>query len=264
MKKIHFTNSNGFTLAEVLVTLGIIGVVAALTMPTLIENHRKQVLRTQVKKSFSMISQAYGQAVNTLGYSPNCYYWDDIESHHCVEYGDDNECSKWVLDSSGKEIPAGLMGPREGCKQLADALERNLKIVKKCDDHAYSGGCIPEYKGVDTVVAGNNTDLSDADVTKQTTGCLGFRQNSIYNNSRVYVLADGTIYGTYGAGGTYYGTPIFFMDVNGKKGPNKWGHDLFTFELDGSLNSELHVAPGGCFIPEEGGTTAAAIISGND
>lgn len=52
MKKIHFTNSNGFTLAEVLVTLGIIGIVAALTMPTLIENHRKQVLRTQVKKIF--------------------------------------------------------------------------------------------------------------------------------------------------------------------------------------------------------------------
>lgn len=34
---------NSFTLAEVLVTLGIIGVVAALTMPTLIANYRKQV-----------------------------------------------------------------------------------------------------------------------------------------------------------------------------------------------------------------------------
>ena len=33
----------GFTLAEVLITLGIIGVVAALTMPVLIENHKKQV-----------------------------------------------------------------------------------------------------------------------------------------------------------------------------------------------------------------------------
>lgn len=32
----------GFTLAEVLITLGIIGVVAALTMPSLIENHRKK------------------------------------------------------------------------------------------------------------------------------------------------------------------------------------------------------------------------------
>lgn len=33
----------GFTLAEVLITLGIIGVVAAITMPVLIANHRKKL-----------------------------------------------------------------------------------------------------------------------------------------------------------------------------------------------------------------------------
>lgn len=39
------TNKNyAFTLAEILVTLGIIGVVAALTMPALIANHKKQVV----------------------------------------------------------------------------------------------------------------------------------------------------------------------------------------------------------------------------
>ena len=32
----------GFTLAEVLITLGIIGVVAALTLPSLITNYRKK------------------------------------------------------------------------------------------------------------------------------------------------------------------------------------------------------------------------------
>ena len=31
----------GFTLAEVLITLGIIGVVAAMTLPTLIQNYKK-------------------------------------------------------------------------------------------------------------------------------------------------------------------------------------------------------------------------------
>ena len=38
-----------FTLAEVLITLGIIGVVAAMTMPALIANHRQAVLKTQFK-----------------------------------------------------------------------------------------------------------------------------------------------------------------------------------------------------------------------
>ena len=44
-----------FTLAEVLITLGVIGVVAALTLPTLIKNHEKHVIETQLKKTYSDI-----------------------------------------------------------------------------------------------------------------------------------------------------------------------------------------------------------------
>lgn len=52
------TRNNAFTLAEVLVTLGIIGVVASMTMPTLINNQRKVVLENQLKKQFNVMSQA--------------------------------------------------------------------------------------------------------------------------------------------------------------------------------------------------------------
>ena len=38
----HYKLKNGFTLAEVLITLGIIGVVAALTIPALIGNYQKK------------------------------------------------------------------------------------------------------------------------------------------------------------------------------------------------------------------------------
>ena len=48
-----------FTLAEVLITLGIIGVVAALTLPTLISNYQKRVYVTQLKKSVSVLSQGF-------------------------------------------------------------------------------------------------------------------------------------------------------------------------------------------------------------
>ncbi len=47
-----------FTLAEVLITLGIIGVVAALTMPVLTANYRKQVVITRMQKFYSSINQA--------------------------------------------------------------------------------------------------------------------------------------------------------------------------------------------------------------
>ena len=49
---------NAFTLAEILITLGIIGVTAALTIPTLIANHKATVLETSLKQSYSIINQA--------------------------------------------------------------------------------------------------------------------------------------------------------------------------------------------------------------
>lgn len=48
----------GFTLAEVLITLGIIGVVAAMTMPTLLNSTNGAQYRTAYKKALSVLSQA--------------------------------------------------------------------------------------------------------------------------------------------------------------------------------------------------------------
>ena len=53
---------NAFTLSEVLITLGIIGVVASLTMPSLIKNYRHRVLKTQFAKSYSILSQILEEA----------------------------------------------------------------------------------------------------------------------------------------------------------------------------------------------------------
>ncbi len=52
------TKRFGFTLAEVLITLGIIGVVAAMTIPTLIANTNSAKFRAQFKKTLSTLNQA--------------------------------------------------------------------------------------------------------------------------------------------------------------------------------------------------------------
>jgi len=52
------TKKFGFTLAEVLITLGIIGVVAAMTIPTLIANTNSAKFRAQFKKTLSTLNQA--------------------------------------------------------------------------------------------------------------------------------------------------------------------------------------------------------------
>ena len=59
MKKSSLIYNNlGFTLAEVLITLGIIGVIVALTLPHLILNYRNQVVETKLKKIYSIMNQA--------------------------------------------------------------------------------------------------------------------------------------------------------------------------------------------------------------
>ena len=65
----------GFTLAEVLITLMILGVIAAMTVPTLIQDTQKKEQVVQIKKGLSMINQAV-----TMDYALNQKY--------VSEYGD--------------------------------------------------------------------------------------------------------------------------------------------------------------------------------
>lgn len=67
------THKFAFTLAEVLITLGIIGIVAAMTLPALIQNHQKKVTIEQLKKTYSVISQAVNSSVAENG---STEYWD--------------------------------------------------------------------------------------------------------------------------------------------------------------------------------------------
>ena len=53
----------GFTLAEVLITLGIIGIVAAMTISGLIKNYQERQFKTAYKKVYSELSQAFQEAL---------------------------------------------------------------------------------------------------------------------------------------------------------------------------------------------------------
>lgn len=54
----------GFTLAEVLLTLGIIGVVSAMTVPTLMQNYQRKSYVTQLHKTYNLFNQALLQYQN--------------------------------------------------------------------------------------------------------------------------------------------------------------------------------------------------------
>lgn len=80
----HFTNlepannqklhvRKAFTLAETLITLAIIGIVAAMTLPTLIQNYKEKAMHSKLWHAYSLFSQAYLRAVTENG---EVEYWD--------------------------------------------------------------------------------------------------------------------------------------------------------------------------------------------
>ena len=60
----------GFTLAEVLITLMIIGIVAALTIPSVIANYQQQEFKTGLKKAVSVLNEAIQMNIVHEGETP--------------------------------------------------------------------------------------------------------------------------------------------------------------------------------------------------
>ena len=74
-----------FTLAEVLITLGIIGVVAAITLPSLVQNYRKSVVENKLKSEYSLISNAIRMSEAKNGSSEDWATCDEDNSFECTK-----------------------------------------------------------------------------------------------------------------------------------------------------------------------------------
>ena len=95
-----------FTLAEVLITLGIIGIVAAMTLPALIQKNNNRIVETRLQKFYSSINQAV--QIAEFEYGDKSYWFEDLAS---VEYDKDGnlvagECpaAKWFNKYLGKHM----------------------------------------------------------------------------------------------------------------------------------------------------------------
>ena len=156
-----------FTLAEVLITLGIIGVVAAMTMPTLITNYQKRATVAKLKRAYSVIKQAYLMSYDQVG------------------------------DLKFSEIRA--LGKESYFKTYwAPYIQATY-----CNSFSECGYTSDDYPW-------KNTD-------GETVGTYSSLTIVFYTN-------DGFLYGIYFASG------YVFVDINGPKGPNQLGRDVFWFD----------------------------------
>ena len=173
----HFLLSKAaFTLAEVLITLGIIGVVAALTLPTVINNIKHKQLETAFKAAYSIFSQAVMNMKREDGEGMRKSY--ATYNEYIGTYPNADEFREKFYKYSG------------------------LKVVGKCN---YNGITIRNY---------NNT--ADAE---------GYFP---INTSHKYLLSNGMCSFTYINSAQIW----IAVDINGTKGPNLFGHDVFNFYID--------------------------------
>lgn len=121
----------GFTLAEVLITLGIIGVVAALTLPSLITNYREKQRIVQLKKIYSTLQQAFVRAQEAHG---ELQYWDLTNTYT----GEVDEDGNKIYDNSGREkvlayLAESLNTPKNDSDLITDYYTLDGTLLDKDD-----------------------------------------------------------------------------------------------------------------------------------
>ena len=226
------TISPAFTLAEVLIALVVIGIVAAYTVPTINAQIRKEQYKAGLHKTISVLNQAVRKFYYANGYNPACGYWESGASPYtgysgkCESRTEDGYCASYALYKGETKVQDGLPSHYNGyftdCKVLWSSFYTSLNSQKICKKDAYENGCIPEYDGRDTLYSENNPNASDYDINSSVGGS-GFYQDQILEGAAI-VLTDGTILFSYVGPSAQY----MAVDVNGQKGPNKWGFDVHT------------------------------------
>ncbi len=187
-----------FTLAETLITLAIIGVVAAMTIPSLVNKYQERVMITKVKKFYSVITNATNLAMIEYGTLDN---WDIPTS---VLPNEDN--------SNQDEIDAA----KAQYDLVWQRLLPYLKVDKFCS--FASKDCGKEYsiynlRGDVLLSSGYYRHITLADGTSIVSSWFEGNCNQKYGTGRYLENVCGN----------------FAIDMNGEKGPNRTGVDSFRF-----------------------------------
>lgn len=253
-----------FTLAEVLITLVIIGVIAAVTIPQISIHYKMKQYKTGVIKAQANLQNAVNLYRLEMGKPVECRYWKNspYSGARCVSYNSNGDCSKYEMPD-GSPLPSDYNGYFSDCTRFWNYLKtRGFRTAKVCNSNGYANGCMQDYAGNDTIWRDNhastNPNPTDYEVNQATSGCGGMRRQNLRSGQAI-VSADGMIWFTYSD--SY--AAIMFVDVNGAKGPNKWGHDVHGFISRGNEPDQNPTYyPGlSCISVEKGGVATQTLIT---
>lgn len=202
-----------------LITLGIVGVVASMTIPSLMADYREKQTVVQLQKVYSTLSQALESVIEKDG---EVNYWCSGQPV------DMNECSVKIADKFASEL------------KITKRCGANDKTCQAKNGNSY--GWKPLHDGTWHMPTINGLAPNDATMIMADGTILMFHAEGSDNS-------DGWCLNNMSAGlgsiwSAYYGKCAkIYVDINGMKGPNVYGKDLFDFKVfrDGMRASGLQI-----------------------
>lgn len=181
-----------FTLAEVLVTLGIIGVVAALTLPILTNKHQNSVALAGIKVAYAKINDGFL-------FMRSDENLDDLRSLSVFR----NMTPETFQDESVQA-------------NLDEQMKKYFNIVKSYKAGETCSEC-PVYVKM-------NGELADG-------GQYDYAWRGFSSDGMIYFMHLSGPQEAANKGKIQSIVTYFFVDINGTKLPNKWGKDMFQYAL---------------------------------
>ena len=175
-----------------LITLGIIGIVAAMTLPALKAKHEKIETVTRLKTAYSVINQAFKMAEAKNGDIDSWAEWDDAEVI----------IKKYIIP----EIKGAKYYGLAEDEKLALCYDKNFKLHNAQSDNA------SQYTWMDNVFMASPFQDKTVSFSLSNGICIGLNPSSGLADERF--------------------NRNVFVDINGMKGPNIAGYDLFFFVTD--------------------------------
>jgi len=223
-----------FTLAEVLITLAIIGVVAALTIPSLVQEHKKRALVSGVQRAIGILDTGF----RTMIAQENISNITQSKLFLSSSLDEREAALKQYFKTSGKYTDiknysmVGYIGPntlvRDVCLEYGDFIadEEYQANNPSAILGATYRGCTGGYETQSELVE-EYTWLPGRDLNRDTFYIL--------NNSTFLWIHDISGYSTnIGELAAY-----LYVDTNGAQNPNKYGYDIHKL----GLKYDGHVVP---------------------
>ena len=205
-----FSRKIAFTLAEVLITIGVIGIVAAITMPTLvakIQDHVKAKRIENIRQKLSKVTDAMSATSGINGYPNTMEFVKEMNRHMKIAKicDNDNLSACWPT----KEVMLNDEGKMWEIAKTKNP--KTLKIPKKVQNNYANTVGIVTADGTSMILSYYKTCDFNPDVT-------GYAYSGGLSNSASCIAG--------------------VFDWNGGKNPNKLGKDVITMGVASGLGNE--------------------------